>query len=398
MRITVYQKTVMYHFLGFLFVCLILSLGFVPLIRAQDEATFLIKVYDSEDWNEQVGTILFERKSYDVIVSATNETDIYGVNITFLGETFQTSSEIPYITFDAPDFDKTDSFVITASKEGYQNATLELTVLRGELFIVSDHDNVEEKTKFQVTVTDQDDAPVEGALVYVTEDASPISTDLNGHALVSAPEIDVINTATIQVVKSGYLPGFTSIRLENAQGSILWLTEPQFLQVLPILLAILVVIFSILYVFFRQRKTQNTPLSHKSMNNSRESKSQIKKEPRENNDYVHSSGIVKKDFSSTGLEPRVEEIRIPVQAKKKETTYLSEEKEQEPAGEGQKNQQDEWFKGQDYMRYKLDELTGKIDQKTDGKWFEGEHGTKYKVDEALKKNLKKKKADETNTK
>jgi hypothetical protein len=50
------------------------------------------------------------------------------------------------------------------------------------------------------------------------------------------------------------------------------------------------------------------------------------------------------------------------------------------------------------MRYKLDELTGKIDQKTDGKWFEGEHDTKYKVDEALKKNLKKKKADDTNTK
>ena len=50
------------------------------------------------------------------------------------------------------------------------------------------------------------------------------------------------------------------------------------------------------------------------------------------------------------------------------------------------------------MRYKIDELTGKIDQQTDGKWFEGEQDTKFKVDEALKKNLKKKKIDEDSVK
>ena len=398
MRIIVYQKTVLNHFLSLLFICLMLILVSAPMIDAQDEPILLIKVYDSQDWNEQVEAILFEGKTYDIIISTANESDIYDVNITLLGEVFRTSSEDPYITIDAPDFDETDSFVITASKEGYQNATLELTVLRGELFIVTDRDTVEEKTKFQVTVTDQDDIPVEGAFVYVTEDASPISTDLNGHALVSAPAIDVFTTATIQVVKSGYLPGFTNIRLENAKGSIFGLTEPQFLQILPILIAVLVVIFSIIYVFFRQRNTQNTPPHNNSTKHHKESESQTKTKPSVNNGSVHSSGIVQKDVPVSGLEPRVEEIRIPVQAKKKETTYLADEKEQEPAGDAQKNQQDEWFKGQDYMRYKLDELTGKIDQKTDGKWFEGEHDTKYKVDEALKKNLKKKKADDTNTK
>ena len=393
MRITVYQKTVLNNFLSLIIVFLILILGCLPMIGAQDEPTLRIKVYDSQDWNEQVGTILFEGKTYDIIVSTANETDIYDINITILGNTYRTSSEVPYVTIDAPEFDETDSFVITASKEGYQTATLELTVLRGELCIVSDRDTVEEKTSFQVTVTDQDDTPMEGALVYVTEDASPITTDMNGHAVVYAPEIDVFNTATIQVIKSGYLPGFTSIRLENAKGAIFGLTESQFLQILPILLAVLVVIFSIIYVFFRQRKTQNTPPHNASTNNHKESESQIKGEHRVNNGSFRFSGNVKKDFSFSSLEPRVEEIRIPVQAKKKETTYLSEGKEQEQAVEVQKNQQDEWFKGQDYMRYKLDELTGKIDQKTDGKWFEGEHDTKYKVDEALKKNLKKKKVD-----
>ncbi|MBE3139069.1 MAG: hypothetical protein IMZ53_00635 [Thermoplasmata archaeon] len=87
-----------------------------------------------------------------------------------------------------------------------------------------------------------------------------------------------------------------------------------------------------------------------------------------------------------------------MQAKKKETTYLSEEKELEEVSEDLKKEHDEWFKGQDYMRYKLDELTGKIDQKTDGKWFEGERDSKYKVDETLKKSSKKKKMDKENVK
>jgi hypothetical protein len=61
----------------------------------------------------------------------------------------------------------------------------------------------------------------------------------------------------------------------------------------------------------------------------------------------------------------------------------------------QKVQDDEWFKGQEYIRYKLDELTGQIDKNTDGKWFEGERDIRSKVDEALKKNVKKKKDEDT---
>jgi hypothetical protein len=50
------------------------------------------------------------------------------------------------------------------------------------------------------------------------------------------------------------------------------------------------------------------------------------------------------------------------------------------------------------MRYKLDEITGKIDQQTDGKWFEGEKDSKYKVDETLKKGWKKKKGEDEDEK
>ena len=110
------------------------------------------------------------------------------------------------------------------------------------------------------------------------------------------------------------------------------------------------------------------------------------------------SGKEKRDISISTNESRVEEIRIPVQVKKKETTILSEETTPEPVPEQRKKEMDEWFKGQDYMRYKLDELTGKIDQKTDGKWFEGEHDSKSKVDETLRKSYKKKKGDEEDVK
>jgi len=50
------------------------------------------------------------------------------------------------------------------------------------------------------------------------------------------------------------------------------------------------------------------------------------------------------------------------------------------------------------MRYKLDEMTGKIDQKNEGKWFEGERNIESKVDEALKKQPRKKKDNQNDIK
>ncbi len=396
MRISVYQRTFI-CFLNFVVVFIAVRAVFGVGTSAQDEPALIIDVFDSDNWNEAAGTIIFEGKSYDLTVSTQNESIILGVNISVLGTTYVTSLTEPYITIDAPVFEDTDSFIITASKEGYQTASLELAVLKGELFVVTDRGFVEEKQQFQVTVTDQNNQPVQGAFVYVSDDAAPVSTDSQGKALVTAPEIDVFSTSTIQVIKSGYLPGSTSIQIDSAQGSFFELGSSQFLQILPILLAILVVILSIIYVLFRQKKNQQAPQQKQEQIPFNPSSPSVQKRHIQN-EPVRIPEKEKRDYSANSLEPRVEEIRIPVQAKKKETTYISEENEHKQEPEEQKKQQDEWFKGQEYMRYKLDELTGKIDQKTDGKWFEGQHDTKYKVDEALKKNLKKKKTDEPNEK
>ena len=387
-------------FLSLIVLLLLVNTVFNPTASAQDEPALIIEIYDSNDWNESVGTILFEGRSYDITVSTENESVILGVNITFLGTTYLTSLAEPFITVEVPRFDEYDSFVITATNEGYLTAAVEITVLKGELSIVADRGTIEEKKEFQVTVKDQDNKPVEGALVYITTDAAPIITDLQGMAYAHAPEVEMITTATIQVIKSGYLPGSTTIRVENVEGSIFDLTESKFLQILPIIIAVIVVIFAIVYVLWRQKRNPTIPHQSKRARSSDEPQTyqQEKLGQRSKNEPALFPGKEKSDVSLSSSASRVEEIRIPVQTKKKETTYLSEEKELEDVSEDLKKEHDEWFKGQDYMRYKLDELTGKIDQKTDGKWFEGERDSKYKVDETLKKSAKKKKADEEDVK
>jgi len=398
MRIPAFRKTLK-NFLCLVLLFLIVYTLFIRVTSSQDNPELLIEVYDSNDWNESAGAIIFEGRLYDITVCTENDSVIMGVNITLLGTTYQTSLSEPFITIEAPLYDESDTVLITATKEGYQPGILELTVLKGELSIKTDHVIVDENTQFQVTVTDQDNAPVEGAFVYITEDAAPVLTDQQGRVMAQAPETEIFTTTTIQVIKSGYLPGYTSIRIENVEASFFSFTESQFLQILPILLAILVVIISILYVFFRQKKDTTKALKNKQIEEPDESPHHHKEtQQRSKTEPARYPEKEKRNFSSSSVESRVEEIRIPVQTKKKETTILSEGKDDEHAMENEEKHHDEWFKGQDYMRYKIDELTGKIDQQTDGKWFEGEQDTKFKVDEALKKNLKKKKVDEDSVK
>jgi hypothetical protein len=394
LRIPVSKKTLM-NFLSLILLLFIASFLVVPSVISQDEPQLIIEVYDSNDWNESTGTIVFEGRSYDIMASTENETVIMEVNITVLGSTYRTNVSEPFVTVTVPPFEQSDSLSITATKGGYQPDAVELTVLKGELSIMTNRTILNEKTQFQITVTDQDNHPVDSALVYVTENAQPIQTNQLGKTVALAPDVEASTAMTIQVIKSGYLSGSTTIHIENVDTSIFNLTESKFLQILPVLLAVLVVIISILYVFLRQKKDQ-TKISRNAPTEAPDEPPHTHKErqQRSKTDTTKYPVAEKRNISTSTLESRVEEIRIPVQSKKKETTILAEEKAEEQVTEDEEKHPDEWFKGQDYMRYKIDELTGKIDQNTDGKWFEGEQVTKDKVDEALKKNLKKKKIDE----
>lgn len=368
-----------------------------PSVVSQDEPVLIIEISDSNNWNESIRAVVFEGRSYDITASSENESVVLGVNITIFGTTYQTSLAEPFITVEIPSYEDTQSFIIIATKDGYQPCTTELAILKGELTVQTEPGVVEENTVFQVTVTDQNNNPVADALVYLTEDASPIYTNVQGIATANAPEIEIFTTLSIEVTKEGYLPGLASLRIKNVEGAIFSLTESKFLQLLPILLAVLVVIVSILYVLFRKKRTQTKVQQNPPVESVDKPAHDRRGKQRSKADITQYPEIKKRPLTNATPESRVEEIRIPVQTKKKETTILTDEKTPEQPPEDVNKHPDEWFKGQDYMRYKIDELTGKIDLNTDGKWFEGEQDTKYKVDEALKKNLKKKKIDENQT-
>jgi hypothetical protein len=399
MRINVYQKAQM-SFLSFIVLLLLINCVSTPRTSAQEEPALIIEIYDSNDWNESTGNVFFEGRTYDIIVASENETVVLGVNVSLLSVTYTTSVEEPFITILAPYFNNTDSFVIIAAKQGYLTAEAEITVMKGQLSVVTDRGIIEEKKGFQVTVEDQDHKPIGAALVYVTPEANPVTTDLQGVAYLQAPDVEMVTTVTIQVIKSGYFPGSTIIRVENTEGFGFNFDDSKFLQILPILIAVFVVIFSMIYVVWRQKRTPVIPRETTRMKSDHVPNTfqQEKQDQRFKNDSAIFHVKEKRNISISPPQSRVEEIRIPVQKKIKETTILSKEKEAEGSLEYPKKEQDDWFKGQDYMRYKIDELTGKIDQKTDGKWFEGDHDRQYKIDETLRKNLKKKKIDEEDIK
>ena len=399
MRSIVYKK-IQLSFLIFIVSLVITNSVSSFTISAQEESKLIIEIYDSNNWNESVGNILFEGRSYDIIViSSENESVVLDVNISFFGaayDTYLTNEAEPFITIVAPSFNTSESYAIRASKDGYLTNEVELIIYKGQLLIDTDRASVEEEKGFQVTIRDQDDEPVADALVYITPDADPFVTNLQGIVYAHAPTVEETTTVNIQVVKNGYFPTSTNIRVENVEGFPINLNNLQFLQILPILLAIIVVIFAIVYVFWRQKRTL-TISSHITRRESTNGRSRFQQEQKEQslkNERKLFSEKEKENISVSTHKPRVEEIRIPVQVKKKETTFLSNKDKFAQISNDKISQQDEWFKGQNYIRFKIDELTGKIDQKTDGKWFEGETDSKNKIDEALHKSVKKKKSNE----
>jgi hypothetical protein len=398
MRITVNQKAY-WSFLCLIGLFVLVASLFSSLVSAQDEEALVIEIYDSNDWNESIGTMLFENRSYDITVSTENESIILGVNITVLGVSYNTSVERPFVTFTAPSFDETNAFTINATKQGYLPDELEVIVTKGELTAVCNLSTIEEKKPFQVTVTNQDHVPVEDALVYLTDESEPVPTDERGIASLTAPDVEVDASLTIQVIKSGYLPSSLTIHVENVQGFIFALSYSDLVTLLPLLGAVLVVIFAIVLVSWKKKRSPaalQPQMKVRSQDQSRTNGSE-RQPPRTHPESAVFSVNGKKDLVHSSSDSKVEEIRIPVQVKKRETTFIAEEKEPPKVPEDQKARDDEWFKGQEYMRYKLDEMTGKIDKNTDGKWFEGERDIRYKVDEALKKNVKKKKDDENDS-
>jgi len=397
MRIRISQAALHRCFV-FLVVVTFFGCIFFPSFAAAPLQPLFIEVYDAETSNALQTSTVFEGKSYDIAIG-TEEDIGFVVNVTITvscdpGQ-FVTSNETPFITIQAPSWNYYRTFVINASKPGYQSVEQVLNVMKG---VLSMHmgSNVEEKEEFQVTVQDQDNQPVEDALVFIDPDGTPISTDAQGIAYLAAPEVAHNRDITLKTTKDGYINASAVILVESI-GALPVIGNEMLMQLAPIIFAAVAVIFAVFYVRWRKRTQGNQPSQQTKSGTPPPHdppKTMGAQEPPLTNDQASYRVRDRSPTTFSSSTSKVEEIRIPLQEKRKETTILSKETPQKPSAPHQNKDENEWFKGQEYMRYKLDEMTGNIDKKNEGKWFEGERNIESKVDEALKKQSKRKKVEQ----
>ncbi|MCK5458246.1 MAG: hypothetical protein KAI20_00015 [Thermoplasmatales archaeon] len=369
---------------------------------ADDGEGLIIILFDSSgtSWEPLDDNILLEGNDYDIVVKHENElTPAYNVTITItaFGEVYVTSTELPWVTIETPNFEEYSEFVITAAKEGYASAEQYVIVSKGDLFVSMDRDTVEEEGSFSVTITDQYDTPISGVTVYVEGHESVFdTTNDNGKAYINAPEVDANTEISITVVKSGYYYGYSMIHVENVKATGMGDFLSKIFEVSPIVFALFVVFFAMLFV--KLRKKTSIPISIYENNVSQKNKKFV----RDKKELWSAKSLSKKPMKQTDKKvdrklpasakgPRVEVIRIHSREdKKKETKHISDKKKSKKVVSLNKNDEYEWFNGTEHMKYKIDKLTGDVNEKPADKWFVGEDTGRFKVDKKLiDKKLKK---------
>ncbi|UCD13167.1 MAG: hypothetical protein JSW60_06305 [Thermoplasmatales archaeon] len=331
-----------------------------------------------------------EGKKYYIAIGCEGEYGyVYNVIVDIPWEApYVTSEELPWITVETPDFEEYPEFVITAFKDEYISAEQEISVLKGKLSVTTDRGTVKEKESFSVIVWDQYNNKVEGCICYLDVDGSEgdsCSTGSNGIAYLIAPEVTDNAVINIKAFKGGYLSGSTTIRVESV-------SEGMFMDGLtPIITALIVLIFAMLFVRVKKEFLRTKYKPKVDLPKQKEKTDEYNKENlagKVNPKKIHLNKKIDEKLPVMEKGPWVEEIRIHRPEKKKETKYVMEEAKKD--GPRLKKGECEWFKGKDYMRYKIDELTGEIDGQTEGKWFEGVDNIKSKVDRKLKNSFRNK--------
>jgi len=374
--------------LYYLFIMLILFIVIInPLnVSADEDKSLFIVIHDSETNLPIEEDLFFEGKKYDIAIGCFGEYGyVYNVtlDIPWAG-TYITNEELPWITIETPNFEEYPEFIITASKAGYETVEQEIGVLKGRLSLTTDRGIVKEKGSFSVTVCDQNGEGIEGCVVYIDGfESDYASTGPNGITYISAPEINENTQIDINAFKGGYLAGKNTIRVESVSENII----PESWH--PIFASSIVVLLTILFVRIRKKLPKMKKDKIKKPVKCAKIKQNFNKHDfkrsynfKEKNYITH-----KKTINPTTIKgPWIEEIRLQRTDKKRETK-LVENKNKKPIISNKKHDC-EWFKGKNYMRYKIDELTGEIDIKNDGKWFEGIDEIKSKVDKRLRDNRK----------
>jgi hypothetical protein len=385
------------YILIFLF---ILIFSNITLAQAK-QLDILITDLNGEEINE-----IYENEYFKVNVLDFDQNDtpyVIYVNIEFNGFSY-TIDESAEIILQAPEGDSDISFEIFASKEGYNSTNKTITILNNEsqnefpeLRVYPEFYTVEAGNKFAVFVEDKNENAISGVTVAVQSFGAPSITDDLGKAWLTAPEDK--DSITILAQKYGYVNGNVEIKVNIPEfWWEIFIKSPYF----PIIIAILFLLFVILFVNQRQKKSvfnrskeisnEKTLGKYDISGKTTLSSSDESKEKLDDQSSLKDAVRIKPD-----QDPKVEEIRISRPRKEKEIVHMeSKEDETEKIINRKKIQRRDydWFEGIDDIRYEIDKLTGEVDEEGLDKWYEGIDALREKIDEKVKKKDKKK--DEEN--
>jgi len=263
-----------------------------------------------------------------------------------------------------------------------------------QLLVTVDKYTVQPKEPITVTVKDEDGAFVSGATVGIQNVGGRTeTTNINGVAWLTAPTDR--SEITIIAQKTGYKEGKTNVKIYAPPGLIDTLIRNQYL---PVVIAIIAVISAILLVNFRQKRRNKTivretakeqPTKDCSLHGVVVSVSSSEKKP----EQLVNRGVTTEEIhvnSKSG--PKIEEIRISRPRKDKEVVSVKTEEDVEKTSvrKARRKHEYDWFEGEGDIRYKIDKITGEIDEDGVDKWFEGIDDIRSKIDEKIKKKDKKK--------
>ncbi len=357
---------------------------------AQNDNIFLMNIYQHQTGLKITDGYLFENDFYDIeILDKQTNTILYNAVITTPWNTTIITAALPNACIKAPLYEQYQQFIITVSKENYKSLETTIFVLKGRLILVPEQEYLKENQGFYVTVHDQNNQKIQGATVTLNSISSiSTTTDAQGKAYLTAPEIDTTKQLTLTAFKEGYKAASIPVQIENIPPTMFLFDQ----NALYVIYALIILFSAILFVQIRRQIEikKYHHLSTKSKGN--KEKTMIQNQPihikhtyQEKSIHNHHEGIHIKEKGA-----KIEEIRIQTPNIKKETKVITTENKKPVEEKDMEKVANEWFNGTEYMRYKLDEMTGKIDSQTTGKWFEGVDTIKLKVDEKLKQNYKKK--------
>lgn len=333
----------------------------------------------------------FKVSAYVINESEEIEVLIY-VNIIFDNETYiiTEQSDNYEINIKAPQVDKDTQIPIYASKDSYLSGYETVYVKNiGEkvLRIVPNDFVISAGETFYVTVYEDDTQyqTVEGATVYISNQWDNVeTTNDKGIAFLKAPDKG-FEEIRIIANKEGYVSDSIYIRI-NLKEDLLTtiINNKNFI----IFIAVLMLLFSVLFVHFKQKK--NVYVRAKEISNQKiVDKYTSDLDTSHDKNKFESQGFVGPSVRfNQGEDSKVEEIRISRPRKEKEVVdvKLQKDETQEIIDKKKTQRRDyDWFEGTDEIRYEIDKLTGEIDEDGIDKWFEGIEDIKKKIDDKMKK-------------